>query len=117
MHAAHQPGQAPVIVTQRKHAFPLPPVTVPETDWEPWNEVPSAPVHSQTPASAIPEQAHHDPQIALPQKRYAHLPLVANEMIKKGDAGTYQHSPDISGVSQKKKTGSQKKGVLGFLKK
>jgi hypothetical protein len=31
--------------------------------------------------------------------------------------GAYQHPPDISVASQKKKAGPQKKGVLGFLKK
>jgi len=38
-------------------------------------------------------------------------------MKKKGEPGIRQHAPDIPGISQKKKAGSQKKGVLGFLKK
>ena len=81
--------------------------------------MPPVPGLSGTPGPAMREQsAHHDQQIAIPQKRYSHLPLVADELKKKGDGmGAYQHPPDISAVSQKKKTGSQKKGVLGFLKK
>lgn len=116
--AAHPTGQAPVIITQRKPAGPLPAVTVPDTDWEPWNDVPPAPGYPQTPGPAIPEQsAHPEEQAAIPLKRYAHLPLVADEMKKKGEPKIRQHAPDIPGISQKKKAGSQKKGVLGFLKK
>lgn len=105
--AAHPPGQSPVIVTQRKPVSPLPPqVIVPETDWEPWNDMHPASGISESPASAPPKQsAHHDQQIDVPQKRYAHLPLVADEMKTKGGAGSRQ------------KAESQKKGVLGFMKK
>jgi DNA-directed RNA polymerase subunit RPC12/RpoP len=113
VHAAYQPGQAPVIVTQRKPAGSVPAVIAPITDWEPWNDVPPAPGHSGTAGPAMPEQpAHRDQQVAIPQKRYAHLPLVADDMKKKG-----QHTPDIPDASRKKRTVSQKKGVLGFLKK
>lgn len=116
--AAYQPGQAPVMITQRKATGPLPPVKVPDTDWEPWNDVPPAYGLSGTSGPAIPEQSvHHDQQIAVPQKRYAHLPLIADELKTKGEAGARQHPPDIPGVSEKKKAASQKKGVLGFLKK
>lgn len=116
--AAHQPGQASVIITQTRPAgLPLL-VTVPDTDWEPWNDEPPASEHSGTSGPALPEQtAHHDQQIAVPQKRYAHLPLIADEMKTKGDAGAPLQVPGTPGISQKKKTGSQKKGVLGFLKK
>ncbi len=118
VHAAYQPGQAPVIVTQRKPAGSPPAVIVPETDWEPWNDVPPAPLHSGIPGPAMPKQSeHHDQLIAVPQKRYAHLPLVADEMRKKGEPGSRQYAPDFPDTSQKKKTVSQKKGVLGFLKK
>jgi predicted amidophosphoribosyltransferase len=104
--AAHPTGHAPVIVTQRKPAGPLPQVTVPDTDWEPWNDVPPASGLSGSPAPTIPKQsAHHDQQIAIPQKRFAHLPLVADELKTKGEAGSRQ------------KAVSPKKGVLGFLKK
>jgi DNA-directed RNA polymerase subunit RPC12/RpoP len=104
--ATHLPGQAPVIVMQRKPAGPQSQVIVPDTDWEPWNDVPPAPGISGSPAPALPKQsAHNDQQIDIPQKRYAHLPLIADELKTKGQAGSRQ------------KAGSQKKGVLGFLKK
>jgi hypothetical protein len=80
--------------------------------------VPAAPGYPGTPGPAIPEQsAHPEEVIAIPQKRYAHLPLVADDMKKKGEPGIRQHAPDIPGISQKKKAGLPKKGVLGFLKK
>ncbi|MDD1682830.1 MAG: zinc ribbon domain-containing protein [Methanoregula sp.] len=105
--AAHQPGQAPVIVTQRKPAGFVPALTVPDTDWEPWTDVPPAPGFSKTSEPPKPEQsAHRDQQIAVPEKRYAHLPLIADDMKKKGEPG-----------ERPQKAGSQKKGVLGFLKK
>jgi len=98
MQAAHQPGHAPVVITQRRSAEPHPTLLVPNTDWEPWNDVPPAP--------AIPKQsAHADQQIAIPEKRYAHLPLVADELKTNGETGSRQ------------KAVSHKKGVLGFLKK
>jgi len=115
--AAYQPGQAPVIVTQRKPAGPLSAVIVPDTDWEPWNDVPPALGVSRSTEPAIPKQpVFHDQHVAVPQKRYAHLPLIADEM-KKGEPGSRQHASDIPNASQKKRTVSQKKGVLGFLKK
>jgi hypothetical protein len=117
--AVPQTGQTPVIITQRKPAGPLTvPVTVPDTDWEPWNDVPAVSGLSGSPGPAIPEQsAQYDQQTGVPEKRYAHLPLIADEMKIKGDARVPPHGPDIPITAQKKKTGSQKKGVLGFLKK
>jgi hypothetical protein len=58
----------------------------------------------------------HDQRVAVPQKRYAHLPLVADELKKKSDDGGSQHPADPV-TSPKKRGSSQKKGVLGFLKK
>jgi hypothetical protein len=96
-----------VIVTQRKPARSHPAVIVPDTDWEPWNDLPPAPGLSGATEPVLPEQsAYPDPQITIPEKRYAHLPLVSDEM-KKG-----AHGP-----TQRKRAVSQKKGVLGFLKK
>jgi predicted amidophosphoribosyltransferase len=109
----HLPHQAPVIVTQRKPAGRLPPVTVPDTDWEPWNDVPyPGPLAPSRPAA--PE---HDAQIAVPQKRYAHLPLVAEDMRKKGDPALRQREPESPHLSPKKKAATKKKGILGLLKK
>ncbi len=118
MPADHPPGQAPVIVTQKKPAGSLPPVTVADTDWEPWSDVPPAPGPSGTSGAAIPQQStHHDRQVDIPQKRYAHLPLVADEMVKKDDSGARRQAPDTSGVPYKRRAGTEKKGILGFLKK
>lgn len=104
--AVPQQGPAPVIITQRKPAGTMPHATNPGPDWEPWNDLPPAPGHSEIPRPAMPEpSAHVDRQVAVPEKRFSHLPLVADEM-KKGES-----------VTQKKKAGPQKKGVLGFLKK
>jgi len=115
--AVHPAGQAPVIITQRKPAGPPPAVTVPDTDWEPWNDVPPALGISRS-EPAIPKQpVFHDQQVAIPQKRYAHLPLVADDMRKKDEPGTRQYAHDVPDVSYKRKTGPQKKGVLGFMKK
>jgi hypothetical protein len=80
--------------------------------------VPPALGVSRSTEPAIPKQpVFHDPQFTVPQKRYAHLPLIADELKTKGEAGARLHPPDIPGVSEKKKAASQKKGVLGFLKK
>jgi predicted amidophosphoribosyltransferase len=113
----HLPGPAPVMVTQRKSAEPLHPVIVPETDWEPWNDVPPALGISGAEPAIQAQPVFHDQRVAVPQKRYAHLPLVAEDMRKKSESGTRQNVPDISVVSDRKKAGSSKKGVLGFLKK
>ncbi len=107
MHSVHSTGPAPVIVTQRKPAGSHPAVIVPDTDWEPWNDAPAAPRLSGAADTVVPEQsARPDLQTAEPQKRYAHLPLVSDEMKKSGHGST-----------QRKKAVSQKKGVLGLLKK
>lgn len=118
IHGAPPLVQTPVIITQRKTAGPLPSVSVPDTDWEPWSDVPPASGFSGNPGSAISEQpVQQDRQSGVPEKRYAHLPLIADEMKIKGNITSPQHGPDIPGTSPKKKAGSQKKGVLGFLKK
>ena len=115
--SAYQPGPAPVIIMQRKPAGPLPPVMVPDTDWEPWNDVPPALGISRS-EPAIPQQpVFHDQQVAVTKKRYAHLPLIADELKTKGDGQGHQYESDIPGQSQRKRPVSEKKGVLGFLKK
>jgi predicted amidophosphoribosyltransferase len=117
--AAALAEEAPVIVTQRKTAGPLPPATIPAAEWEPWSDVQSsAPGPSGTPDLSTPEQyVYHDQQVPIPPKRYAHLPLIADELKTKGEPGPHSRAPDSPGVSHKKKTSTQKKGVLGFLKK
>ena len=116
----HQPGPAPVVITQRKPAAPAPLVIVPESDWEPWNDVP--PAHTISGTAAPPAQpephVHHEQQITMPQKRYSHLPLVADEMRKKPAPADDHHPQEIAGLPARKKSSSSgKKGVLGFLNK
>jgi hypothetical protein len=116
-HGSHPHGQGPVIITQKRAAEPHPTLTVPDGDWEPWNDVPPAPAYPPAAPPAGParqERAAPPDQIAMPQKRYAHLPLVADEMRKKTETGASQ---DIPGLPARKKTSSGKKGVLGFMKK
>ncbi len=109
--------ESPVVITQKKPSVTLPPVIVPDTDWEPWNDEPPVPGPLVFPAAAAPEQpASADQQIPPAQKRYAHLPLVAEDMRKTAGADVRLPAPDTS-VSHKKRPASQKKGVLGFLKK
>lgn len=111
------PLHPPVIITQRKPAGPRSPVAVPDTDWEPWNDVPY-PAHPGSPPPQAPQQyTHHEQQADIPKKRYSHLPLVADDMRKKGDPLQRQHAPESFGAPQKKRTGSKNKGILGFLKK
>jgi DNA-directed RNA polymerase subunit RPC12/RpoP len=116
--ATRQPEQAPVIVTQRKPAAgPHPQLNVPDSDWEPWNDVPPALGISRA-EPPIPERpVFHDQQVAMPRKRYAHLPLVADELKKKEDDRSSQNLPEIPGTPEKRRGVSPKKGVLGFLKK
>jgi predicted amidophosphoribosyltransferase len=105
--ARQPPAQAPVIITQRKPAGPLPVLTAPDADWELWSDVSPAPGLSGTSGPALPAQAaYHDQQIAVPRKNYSHLPLVAEEMKKKSEP-----------TGRQQKEVSQKKGVLGLLKK
>jgi hypothetical protein len=105
------------MIAPRKPAASLPVVTVPDSDWEPWNEASATSL--QEPLYPEPEQpVHHDRQVTVPQKKYDHLPLVADEMRKGGGGGApHQHSTEILNIPARKKTGTQKKGVLGFMKK
>jgi hypothetical protein len=113
-----RPGPAPVVITRGKPAGDPFVVTVPESDWEPWNGPSNSPGLSGMTGAAEPEQSlHHDRQIAVPQKRYDHLPLVAEEMKKKGEPVSRPLPSDTLHVPGKKNPVSQKKGVLGFMKK
>lgn len=105
-------GQQQVIVSQKKGSAHHPSLIVPDSDWEPWNDEPPAPIH---PIRPVPEQTPVDQQPAISQKRYAHLPLVAEELKKGKNPERIQIKDGVT--VQKKRSGSQKKGVLGFLKK
>jgi len=112
----NHPAPATVVVTQRKPATTLPPVVVPDSDWEPWNDNAQDP--PQIPGHVPPVQpAYRDQQGAVPQKKYSHLPLVADEMRKRSDAEPPRGVADIHNIPSKKKSGSKNKGVMGLLKK
>jgi DNA-directed RNA polymerase subunit RPC12/RpoP len=115
--AAHpQPG-TPVLVTQKRPAEPHPTLMVPDTDWEPWNEVPPALGISRSEPPIPQKPIFHDEKAAVREKRYAHLPLIAEDMKKRAEPLSSPHAQDIQRMPGKKKQVSQKKGVLGFLKK
>lgn len=113
---AHPPGHASVIVTHRKPVAPMPEVTVPDSDWEPWNEVPPALGISRAEPPIPGRPVFHDQQ-AAPRKRYSHLPLIADELKTKGDPTTHENSPEIYVPPRNKRGDGPKKGVPGFLKK
>ena len=117
MHAAHPQGNAPVVITQRRPAEPHPTLMVADTDWEPWNDVPPALGISRAEPPIPQEPVFHDQKVAVRERRYAHLPLIADDMKKKAEPPASQHAQDIHGMPGKKRQVSQKKGVLGFLKK
>jgi hypothetical protein len=73
-------------------------------------------MHTETaaPPARQEQQAYHDQKIAMPQKRYAHLPLVADEM-RKTPAPSSPQQPDIPAMPPRRKASSGKKGVLGLL--
>jgi len=92
---------APSVVLTPKRA-PLPVVEeTPAADWDPWSDSPG---EQETPAPA--------PQIRVPQKKYSHLPLIADELkdYKKPSAG-------LDDFPAPAEPALRKKGGLNFLKK
>lgn len=92
---------APSVVLTPKRA-PLPVVEeTPAADWDPWSDSPD---EQEAPAPA--------PQIRVPQKKYSHLPLIADELkdYKKSPAG-------LGDFPAPAEPASRKKGGLNFLKK
>jgi|WetSurMetagenome_2_1015567.scaffolds.fasta_scaffold26860_4 hypothetical protein len=114
---AYRQDHASVIVSQRKPVAPMPVAVVPDSDWEPWNEMPPALGISRS-EPPIPEKpVFHDKQPGAREKRYAHLPLIADELKTKGDTAPPRYSSDIPDVPPRKGGSAPKKGVLGFMKK
>jgi rRNA maturation endonuclease Nob1 len=125
--AAARPAQQPiptapettpsVVITKRRITLPVP---GPAAEWDPWTdgspEYDAAP--QEPPAAYTPPDTGERagaPQIRIPpQKRYAHLPLIADEL--KGPKNQYTE-PDDSFVPPRKEPSQKKKGVMGFLKK
>jgi len=104
--AAAPPAAAPaspapsVVLTPKRAPLPVPEET-PAADWDPWSDSPGeqeAPVPS--------------PQIRVPQKKYSHLPLIADELKDyKKSAAVMDNFPSPA------EPASRKKGGLNFLKK
>jgi hypothetical protein len=117
MHAAHPQGNAPAIISQRRPAEPHPTLMVPDTDWEPWNEAPPALGISRAEPPIPAQPVFHDQKVAVRERRYSHLPLIAEDMKKPAQSPASQPVQDVQNIPVKKRTVSQKKGVLGFLKK
>jgi Double zinc ribbon len=136
--ASARPAQQPVapapsvVMARRRTTPPVPeepvPVAQPE-EWDPWSdgseEFDALPVpapqeekrYAHLPLMADePGQARTQraPQISMAQKKYGHLPLVADEL--KGLKPAYQDPGDVPEPSRKGRP-PDKKGLLGFLKK
>jgi predicted RNA-binding Zn-ribbon protein involved in translation (DUF1610 family) len=131
---AQQPmAKAPsVVMTRKRSTSPVQdapePVAQPE-EWDPWSD--GSEEFDAVPLPAQPEERRYDhlplmadepdqgrapqaPQISLPPKRYEHLPMIADEM--KDLKPSYQDAGDIPKPPRKGRS-PDKKGILGFLRK
>lgn len=99
--AAAPASPAPsVVLTPKRAALPVLEET-PATDWDPWSDSPG---EQEAPAPA--------PQVRVPQKKYSHLPLIADELKD------YKKSvPGIDDFPVPAEPASRRKGGLNFLKK
>lgn len=98
---------AAVIVSQKRAGSSFQEGAAAGAGWEPQR----APVlYPQQPAD------NNDFQVAVPPRKYGHLPLIADELKGKETQVPYQPDPETV-VPSGKNTTKQKKGVLGFLKK
>jgi len=105
----------PAAAGPRKRA-PLPIQDEPAPDWDPWSDgSPSDYAEPQytSPPPIDSDPAYRAPQIRVPPKKYAHLPLVAEELK---DAKKSYTGPDDVSTSERKDRPS-KKGVLGLMKR
>ncbi|MFA5347521.1 MAG: hypothetical protein WC294_05250 [Methanoregula sp.] len=110
-----------VIITKKKHSFTLP---APGEAYIP-EDLPSGPPDYLT---AVPLQVQkkyaHLPLVAdestgdtLPSKKYAHLPLIADELNVKDSPQGGVNATGIRESSSHQKKGALKKGVLGMFKR
>ncbi|MGA2120907.1 MAG: zinc ribbon domain-containing protein [Methanoregula sp.] len=115
------PAAAPVVViTKKRTSLPVQEET--DAGWNPWSDGspdgdarPPAPQEDQYagPPPAAEEEASRAPQVRVPQKKYSHLPFIADELK---DAKTPYTGPgEPPGPSKKERPA--KRGVLGFLKR
>jgi len=130
-------GQGPSVVMNRKRTAPVQQEPVPEEpepvvqpeEWDPWSDgssefdarplplPPEEKRYAHLPLMADdPDQARPQraPQISMAPKKYGHLPLIADEL--KGSKPSYKDPGDVPEPSRKGRP-PDKKGVFGFLKK
>jgi predicted RNA-binding Zn-ribbon protein involved in translation (DUF1610 family) len=126
-------GQTPpaVVLTKKRTQLPVhddPEPPAPAADWDPWSDgspefdaqpllSPQEKRYAHLPLTADEpgeEQRPRAPQIAMPPKKYGHLPLVADEL--KGSKPSYKDAGDVPAPSRKGRP-PDKKGAFGFLKK
>jgi len=123
---------ASVLVQPKKSAHPkLPAKHEPEPDWDPWtdegtfDEMPAPlPVQNQKKYGHLPLVADEpaapvrgsDRQVSVPPKKYAHLPMIADELKDKSTWSGDYDGGDLPGSSQKGRKPPQKKGMLGRFK-
>lgn len=105
-----------VIVGKKKAALPIQEET--PAEWDPWTDgSPDFDLQQQTPAAPPAEEpVARVPQISVPQKKYSHLPLIADEL--KGTKTTYDGGTTVEmqvPAQKKKPQPPGKKGVLNFL--
>jgi len=133
---AHPPAREPaasVVVKPRKSSGAKPPRAESVPEWDPWSEdnhrsepaisIPSAPqkkyAHLPLVADELARPSQHsEPQITMPSKKYAHLPLIAEELKDKGSRmQDYNEAEDFPPSSGKGRKPPQKKGMMGLFKK
>jgi Double zinc ribbon len=130
---ARQPASqaASVVMNRKRTALPVQeepgPVAQPD-EWDPWSDGSSEfdaqplPVVEEKRYAHLPliadepdqARASRAPQISMAPKKYGHLPLIADEL--KGSKPSYKDAGDVPEPSRKGRP-PDKKGVFGFLKK
>jgi len=123
-----------VVVKSRKPApVPVKPVMEePAPEWDPWSDetpgeepgvllpAPSKKKYAHLPmvADELAGPAHRsEPQISVSSKKYAHLPMIAEELKNKSEWATDSDGKEIGSSSSKSRKPPQKKGMMGLFKK
>jgi len=110
-HSSPAKAPVPTVITPKKRA-PLPIQDEPAPDWDPWSD--GGPSEYDTPQYSSPPPGDDDsayrPQVRMPAKKYAHLPLIADELKDYKKPYSDDESPD----PVRKAT---KKSGLNFIKR
>jgi hypothetical protein len=133
-HAHHREPAPSVVVKPRRTAVATPPPREePVPEWDPWSDdAPESGLASPVPPMPQKKYGHlplvaeelarpqqrSDQQIAMPSKKYGHLPLIADELKDKGSrAPDYADEEDFPPPPAKGRKPPQKKGMMGLFKK